>query len=70
MMFRREKLQDVLIYQDMKYAADYHLWLDFLFHKPELNIKFAILNQKLVYYLLHDKSMSNEKPDSDLNLIN
>ena len=70
MMFRREKLQKVLRYEDLKYAADYHLWLDFLFYKPELNIKFAILPQKSVFYLLHNQSMSSEKPNSDLALIN
>lgn len=58
-MVRREKLKHELHYEDLKYGADYDLWLDLIYNRPELNIKVSIHPEKLVYYLVHTGSMSS-----------
>ena len=68
-MIRKERLQDLILYEDLKYGADWSKWLELLYLRPELNIKFGISIEKFVYYLLHDQSMTHNKNESDLDFI-
>mgnify|MGYP001806869215 CR=1 FL=1 len=71
MMFRSATVKPYLTYQNLKFASDHTLWLDFMFPpdgSPALN--FAILPVRLVNYLLHDDMMSNRKSATDLSIIN
>ena len=65
-MFRRERVQPLLKYENLNYGSDYILWLDMFFSMPEADLKFGILPERLVNYILHDESMTNKKAESDM----
>ena len=59
MMFRRERAQPYWKYENVGYGADYLLWLNMFFNLDDVNLRFAILPERLVNYVLHDQSMTS-----------
>ena len=48
LMIRRERVIEFLDYENLRFGADYYLWLNYLFDRPYLGLKFAIIPENLV----------------------
>lgn len=67
-MFKREKLEGLVKYENVSFGADYKLWIDLLFNQ-EADLKFQIMPERLLFYMLHDQSMTSAKTEGDASIM-